>query len=33
MSSIDAIQRRLDTYFQRATDNVNNAAINAAQSQ
>jgi hypothetical protein len=33
MSSIDALQRRLDTYFQRATDNVNNAAINAAESQ
>ncbi|MCW1245930.1 type III secretion protein HrpF [Pseudomonas sp. SAICEU22] len=33
MSSIDALQRRLDTYFQRATDNVNNAAMNAAESQ
>ncbi|MFB4391335.1 MULTISPECIES: hypothetical protein [unclassified Pseudomonas] len=33
MSSIDALQRRLDTYFQRATDNVNNAALNAAQTQ
>lgn len=33
MSSADAIQRRLDTYFHRASDNVNNAAMNAAQSQ
>ncbi|BBH36042.1 type III secretion protein [Pseudomonas sp. St290] len=33
MSSADAVQRRLDTYFQRATDNVNNAAMNAAETQ
>ncbi|EJK98939.1 MULTISPECIES: type III secretion protein [Pseudomonas] len=33
MSSTDAVQRRLDTYFQRATDNVNDAAMNAADTQ
>jgi hypothetical protein len=33
MSSSDSVQRRLDTYFTRAQDNVNTAALNAASSQ